>query len=515
MRSQHPVSIVVLDQNDSPSTPRSVHILVHTFNGIFPTGKIADVHPNDADTTGEYHCTLLDNPTIRGILSIPTGCSLHTSCIDIGTKYSFSVSGNDGRHPDVVSTVTLEFLSFDNNTVQNSLTLRIENMTAHEFLSHHYRTFTELLKNTFEPTDSPYLYSMHENEDGLELTLAVKSNNKGFKSKPQVIATLSRKQDAIRALLQSPLVTVGYSPCHNLTCQNGGICTEGITVYEDTRITDSQSLILTSPLVNHEFTCRCPEGFTGIRCEKRQDPCSPNPCQEGGTCKRNGFDFQCLCPPTREGKFCESERGDLCSGNPCRNGGSCRESPDGSSFFCLCRPGYRGNQCETVMDSCRPNPCLNGGLCISLKPGYRCSCPESRHGKHCDKATFGFGGLSYMAFPSLDGGTNDISITFATTKPDSLLVYNYGPQTGGRSDFVALELVDGKAYFSYGGTRTVITSVKTGNSLADGEWHRITATRNGRLISLITATCTDNGDSCQDCKPGDTSCYATAVGPSG
>ena len=50
-----------------------------------------------------------------------------------------------------------------------------------------------------------------------------------------------------------------------------------------------------------------------------------------------------------------------------------------------------------------------------------------------------------MTFPSLDPNTNDVTITFSTTKPDCLLVYNYGAVSGGRSDFIAVELVEGRA----------------------------------------------------------------------
>ena len=209
-----------------------------------------------------------------------------------------------------------------------------------------------------------------------------------------------------------------------------------------------------------------------------------------------------------------------------KNKGSIRGNDTDEAQVCLCRPGYRGNQCEIIADPCRQNPCLNGGVCISLKPGYKCNCPEGQHGRHCEKSTFGFGDLSYMTFATLDANTNDISVTFATLKSDSLLVYNYGAQTGGRSDFVALELVNGKAVFSYGGTRTPITSITVpaqnsaaaataDDSLADGNWHKITATRNGRVVSLSVSLCTENGDSCQECKPGDVSCYTDDTGPSG
>jgi len=516
MKSQHPVTVLVLDQNDSPSTPRAVHVLVHTFSDAFPLGKIADVRPNDADTSGEYHCNILSStPPSRSILTIPTSCDLHTSKITPGSGYSLSVSGNDSRHPDIISTVTVEFISFDNSTVEHSVTLRLENMTASKFLTHFYKGLLDVLKSTFGAGDIVYLYSLHEDNGGLEVSVASRSPT-GYRAKAQILDMLGRKRATIQQLLQSAAIMVGYSPCQKLTCENGGQCSDGIRVHSEARITDSQTVVFTSPLVSHDFMCRCTDGFTGKHCDRRQDPCSPNPCQAGGTCRRQGFDFQCVCPPLREGKLCEFERGDVCDGNPCLNGGSCRESPDGSSFFCLCRPGYRGNQCEASADSCRPNPCLHGGLCISLKPGYRCSCPEARYGRHCEGSTFGFNELSFMTFPSLDGSTNDISVVFATTKLDALLVYNFGVQTGGRSDFVALELVAGRAVFSYGGARTAITSVRVdSDSLADGEWHKVTATRNGRVVSLSVSSCTEHGDVCTDCRPGDASCYADEIGPAG
>lgn len=123
-----------------------------------------------------------------------------------------------------------------------------------------------------------------------------------------------------------------------------------------------------------------------------------------------------------------------------------------------------------------------------------------------------------MTFPPLDVTTNDISVIFATTKPNALLIYNYGAQTGGRSDFVAVELIGGKAVFSYGGARSAITSVTVprGNAtLTNGVWHKITATRNGRVISLSVASCTENGDVCQECRTGDTTCFADDIGPTG
>lgn len=517
MSSKHTIKIIVLDQNDSPSSPRSVHVLVYAFNSQFPTGKIADVHPNDPDTTGDYSCKIVQGQTSSGVLTIPSACNLHTSRITPGLGYSLSVSGNDGKHNNVVSTVTVEFVSFTNATVENSITVKIANLSAQQFLRLYYRGLLELVKGSLNSGEELWLYSLREVENAVEITVAIKESTY-YRTKSYTTEKLNKKRDAITNLFQASDVIIGYSPCNESTCKNGGICTESIKIKKETKITDSQNLVFTSPLIVHDYTCQCADGFTGQNCNKRQDPCSPNPCKANGQCRRQRYNFQCICPPTRDGRYCELEKGDACSENPCQNGGSCRESQDGSSFFCLCRPGYRGNQCEALADSCRPNPCLHGGLCVSLKPGYSCSCTDGRYGRHCEKSTYGFNELSYMTFPSLDAATNDISFVFATNKPNSLLVYNYGLQTGGRSDFVAVELVNGRAVFSFGGARTAITSVSVGgktNNLADGNWHKITATRNGRVVSLSVASCSEHGDICDECRPSDTSCYADDTGPAG
>ncbi|CRL00705.1 CLUMA_CG013962, isoform A [Clunio marinus] len=520
MRSQHKITINVLDQNDSPSLPRVAHVLIYAFNGKIPNGKVADVHPNDPDTTGDYKCKIINSPAKSGSLTIVDGCNLQTTSRTKPQGYSLSISGNDGKHSDVISTITVEFLNFDNNTVANSITIRVENMTAANFLTNHYRSFQDIIKASMDNGDEVSLYSIRETQGGVEVTIAVKFSA-GYHSTNYITDKIIKKRDALTQLLQTKSLTIGYTPCDANTCENGGICSEKINVRDEIRITDSQNLIFTSPLVSHDFNCKCADGFMGSKCDKRQDPCAPNPCQAGGQCRRQGYDFQCSCPLNREGKLCQLERGDACSSNPCKNGGSCRESPhDGSTFFCLCRPGYRGNQCETVADSCRPNPCLHGGLCVSLKPGYKCSCIDGRYGRHCERATYGFQELSFMQFPALDAATNDISIVFATTKPDALLVYNYGVQSGGRSDFVAMEVVEGKAVFSYGGARTAVTSIVVGGSspnesLSNGRWHKVTATRNGRVMSLSVSKCTDNGDVCEECRPGDSTCYSDEVGPTG
>lgn len=499
---------MILDQNDCPSSPRSVNVLVYSIKNEYPVGKVADVRPIDPDTTGDYKCYL--EKTSNDFL-IPESCDLHINSISKPVTV-LRVSGNDGKHDSVTNIVKVEYQTIDNNIIENTVFTRIDNITSSDFIENHYTKFMDILNSTFEDKD-PLLYSINEIDDSIEVAIAARGL-----TKEHINDALRSKSNSIVQSTRLPIF-FDYSPCQKNTCENNGNCSISLVISKEPHVTNSQDFIFTSPTILQEFVCTCAEGYAGKKCDKRQDPCAPNPCQYGGTCRRQGIGYQCFCPSDREGLECEKERYDKCDNNPCMNGGSCKQTQDNIGYFCLCRPGYRGNICELSADSCRPNPCLNGGSCVSLKPGYKCNCPNGLHGRHCDKSSFGFNEYSYMSFPSLDSITNDITIVFSTSKPDSLLLYNYGTQVGGRSDFIAIELIEGKCVFSYGGARSSITAISVGksdgSSLADSQWYKITAVRNGKVLSLSVASCIDNGDNCQECRPSDKSCYSDNTGTVG
>nr|CAG4640600.1 EOG090X0007 [Eulimnadia texana] len=513
MKSLLPVTVNVMDKNDNPSTPRTVKILANIYSGNFNGGKIAVVNPNDPDTTGQYQCRIVTGAA--GLFTIPSGCNLHVSRIQKPTNYTLKISGNDGQYPDVTSTANIHFSTFDNATLHNSLTIRIRNLSAENFLVSHFQHLQNVMQNSFAGDKSglPYIYSIRPEGSDLDLTVVVRRNAGDYWSRDEVLSVFESAKDKLQTVLPASFL-LNYSPCQGSPCENDGECSSALHLYEDMEIIDSPGLIFSAPLLRHEFACSCKRGFSGKKCELRQDPCLPTPCRNGGTCSRQGKDFKCTCPPGFQGKRCDQERSRACDQSPCRNGGSCQESQDGA-FFCLCRPGYRGNQCELTSDSCRPNPCLNGGSCENLKPGYRCVCPENYYGIHCEKSSFGFAELSYMAFPPLEASTNDISVVFSTNKANALLVYNFGLQTGGRSDFVALEIFEGRARFMFGGAQTAIAKIVVDKPVADGKWYRVTATRNGRVGSLSVGDCNESGDVCRDCRNGDRFCSSDYTGPTG
>ncbi|XP_033104830.1 serine-rich adhesin for platelets-like isoform X2 [Anneissia japonica] len=96
------------------------------------------------------------------------------------------------------------------------------------------------------------------------------------------------------------------------------------------------------------------------------DPCTKEPCQNGGQCYRIGYgDYECKCSACYGGKTC-SDLLDPCSTGSCRNGGTCVSSQDCQSFTCSCTQGFVGRFCET--DNEKPNIQQPDNIIVSTDP---------------------------------------------------------------------------------------------------------------------------------------------------
>ena len=157
-------------------------------------------------------------------------------------------------------------------------------------------------------------------------------------------------------------VRCGSDPCSPNPCQNGGTCRALAGV----------------------GACKCFGGFSGLHCEiAPSTPCSPNPCLNGGMCKSfsNGTS-SCACARGYTGVHCEVQPSNPCDPNPCEHGGICSIGLSGSPV-CTCIGGYSGNHCQITPALCTSNPCKNGGTCIQTGASYKCNCTPGFAGTDC------------------------------------------------------------------------------------------------------------------------------------
>uniref|UniRef100_A0A8C7UKF1 Delta-like protein n=1 Tax=Oncorhynchus mykiss TaxID=8022 RepID=A0A8C7UKF1_ONCMY len=130
-----------------------------------------------------------------------------------------------------------------------------------------------------------------------------------------------------------------------------------------------------------KYHCACPDGYSGVNCEKAEHACLSEPCFNGGSCLETSQGFECQCAPGWSGPSC-SINVDECVPNPCGHGGTCQDQVNG--FKCTCPFQWSGKTCLIDINDCR-DQCQNGGTCKDMVNGYRCVCPSGFGGEHCEK----------------------------------------------------------------------------------------------------------------------------------
>uniref|UniRef100_A0A4W5QMR3 Protocadherin Fat 4 n=1 Tax=Hucho hucho TaxID=62062 RepID=A0A4W5QMR3_9TELE len=488
MSSTGMVHVKVNDQNDNPSEPRSVEIFIHYFGNMFPGGSLGVVKPQDPDIQDSFHCSL--TPPSSSLFTIPTGtCDLNSKARSTDGTFELAVRSSDGVHGSVSSNVRVFFMGFTNATVDNSILIRLRTQGVTTFLTNHYLSFVRIANSQLAGLGTGIqLYGAFELNNQTFLMAAIKRSH-GQYVNPSGVATFFQSiKDVLHRQSGVQIDSVDHDPCTRNPCQNGGSCKRRLSVGPDMKTEDSVPVILVSNHPHQPYACSCRPGYAGALCETDIDECLPSPCHNGGTCHNLVGGFSCTCPEGFTGMACERDVNE-CLSNPCKNGALCQNYPGG--FNCLCKSGFAGKTCDSIINHCECNPCFNGGSCQNRVDGYNCHCPFGVFGKHCELNSYGFEELSYMEFPSLDPNNNYIYIKFATLKSNALLMYNHDNQTGDKAEFLALEIFEGRMRFSFNlgsGTYKLITMIK----VSDGQFHTVIARRAGMAASLTVDLCGDD-----------------------
>lgn len=278
------------------------------------------------------------------------------------------------------------------------------------------------------------------------------------------------------------------------------------------------------------YTCHCWPGYTGVQCETDINECSSDPCQSDGDCvelsseKQYGHTpglpssfsyleasgYVCICQPGFTGIHCEEDINE-CSPNPCQNGGTCENLP--GNYTCHCplddfsRTAYGGQNCSDVLIGCTHHQCLNNGTCIphfrNDQHGFSCLCPSGYTGPLCEIATtlsFEGNGFLWVTSSSIpaNGSVCNIALRFQTIQPTAFLLLR-----GNRDMFVKLELLSGSIHLSVRVNNQSKVLLYFSHNTSDGEWHSVEVT----FAEVVTLVLIDS--SCKE------KCIATTLSPFG
>ncbi|CAH0554100.1 unnamed protein product, partial [Brassicogethes aeneus] len=155
---------------------------------------------------------------------------------------------------------------------------------------------------------------------------------------------------------------------------------------------------------------------------------------------------------------------------------------------CMCKEGYGGERCDTIVNECAREPCPSYKICIpdASKVGYSCQCPEGYAGAKCDvdiskchdqncyiaRNPISFSGKSYSQYRIINKKSIEdqlsLSLRVRTVQPTGNLMY-----AAGKVDYNVLEIVNGGVQYRFElGSGEGIVRVSN-LYVSDGSWHEI------------------------------------------
>ena len=277
LKTKSNLRVDVGDENDNPSKPRNVQVIIKNFEGTFPGGIILNVRPDDPDIKGNYNCQLISGPD--NIFIVNQDCSVKAGRIHNGREYDLDIKINDGKHEDVRVQTKLNFVSFSEFAVEESVSLRFKNVPAQDVLEFFEQNVSNNNNRLIELLSLNIL-----DENTVECFVASRENDL-FLPKEETIDHLDNMK------INLPVI-IDYDPCDENPCLHNGKCSKKSIVLKQTEITESQNTIFNSPVLLQNVTCECQPEYNGDKCQSQKNPCIPNPCQDNGQCFQQGDTFR-------------------------------------------------------------------------------------------------------------------------------------------------------------------------------------------------------------------------------
>ncbi len=400
LSSSSNVTIIVNDLNDNDPIGEEQHMYVYLKNGELASDDLGTVAFTDMDIINNYQFVFETTSAVNWIrLSNEGMICLNTTSIEIGT-HSFEIkiidTLYDGQMSYTITTLMIKIMNVTEDTIHNSITMLISDLTPISFINYHLILFTKLVSSHLnvyiDEIEEIMVFSLinsdyRNNAIELQIALPLKNGNTSYLDKNLLLYYLFINRESIERQSQLNILTEQVDYCSSEPCSHNGLCSPDTHHYLSQSAINKHLTVVYLGLGRHTLVnCNCYAGKTGQTCSESTLSCDKINCGSNSRCIDT---IGCLCDHGYVGESCDIPllSLDLCDSKPCSNNSDCTSSHSG--FTCTCQTGFTGTTCNQITNSyingCYRNPCLHGGVCsLNDNSSYKCTCPNGYTGNQCE-----------------------------------------------------------------------------------------------------------------------------------
>ncbi|MEJ1272768.1 hypothetical protein NN561_003622 [Cricetulus griseus] len=295
------IRVRVIEESTHKPTAIPLEIFIVTMEDDFPGGVIGKIHATDQDMYDVLTFALKSEQKSLFKVNSHDGKIIALGGLDSG-KYVLNVSVSDGRF-QVPIDVVVHVEQLVHEMLQNTVTIRFENVSPEDFVGLHMHGFRRILRNAVltQKQDSLRIISIQPvvGTNQLDMLFAVEMHSSEFYKPAYLIQKLSNARRHLENVMH--IAAILEKNCSGLDCQEQH-CEQGLSLDSHALMTYSTARIsFVCPRFYRNVRCTCNGGV----CPGSNDPCVEKPCPEDMQCvgyEASRRPFLCQCPPGKLGE---------------------------------------------------------------------------------------------------------------------------------------------------------------------------------------------------------------------
>ncbi|KAF2982436.1 hypothetical protein EK904_014890, partial [Melospiza melodia maxima] len=269
------VQVRVIEESIHKPTAIPLEIFIVTMEDDFPGGVIGKIHATDQDVYDVLTYTLKSEQKSLFKVNSHDGKIIALGGLDNG-KYVLNVSVSDGRF-QVPIDVVVHVEQLLQEMLQNTVTIRFENVSPEDFVGLHMHGFRRTLRNAVlsQKQDSLHIISIQPvaGSSQLDMLFAVQMHSGGFYKPAYLIQKLTNARRHLENVIR--ISAILEKNCSGLDCQEQH-CEQSLSI-------DSHSLMTYSTA---RISFVCPRFYRNVRCMCNGEYCPLFPSHRRTLCDR-------------------------------------------------------------------------------------------------------------------------------------------------------------------------------------------------------------------------------------